>query len=403
MQPALSYSNSAFFSRRRQAGVSLIEVMVGMTLGLITVLIMTQAFSVNDAARRTTASASDSVQIGALASQYLNADLQDAGSGLVRGGNVWGCKLSIEKDGNAVLPRPSAFPAPFAAVPTTLRAAPVVVFDGGADSDVVMVMAGNSMSANRDFPFTKASDGKLVFPNPVGFQPNDMLLAVGRESALGTADCQMVQVASDYQPSGDANPTEIYGAMGVSAIKPANDAVGLGATYGGVSDTVADRSPSVQNLGGTPVIALYGVNDNNELVRYSVLDDTSMVIAENVYLFKAILGVDTDDVGRISPDAVGRYAIDEWNSPSDSDWGAAALLAGTDVAAQKLDLILALRVALVVQSASLSQQESKNFSVFADDDDKIDIELSGLDQRRRYSVNEMVIPLRNMRSAYRGG
>lgn len=402
MQPALSYSNSAFFSRRRQAGVSLIEVMVGMTLGLITVLIMTQAFSVNDAARRTTASASDSVQIGALASQYLNADLQDAGSGLVRGGNVWGCKLSIEKDGNAVLPRPSAFPAPFAAVPTTLRAAPVVVFDGGADSDVVMVMAGNSMSANRDFPFTKASDGKLVFPNPVGFQPNDMLLAVGRESTLGTADCQMVQVASDYQPSGDANPTEIYGAMGVSAIKPANDAVGLSATYGGVSDTVADRSPSVQNLGGTPVIALYGVNDNNELVRYSVLDATTTVLAENIYRFKVLMGVDKDAM-RQDSSAVGKYAIEEWVAPGSNDWSPGVLLAGDTAAAQKLDLILALRVALVVQSASLSQQESNNFSVFADDDDKIDIELSGLDQRRHYSVNEMVIPLRNMRSVYRGG
>lgn len=389
-------------ARHAQRGISLIEVMVGMTLGLITVLIMTQAFSVNDAARRSTASASDSVQIGALASHYLNADLQDAGAGLVRGGNLWGCQLNATRDGNVLLPRPSAFPAPFATVPQSLRAAPVVVFDGGSDSDIVLVMSGNSASANRDQEFDKAPNGDLVFSNPIGFLPNDLLLAVRGESAvLGNAPCQIVQVAPAYQPSGDANPTETYG--GLNALKPANDAVSLSGVYGALADTVTDNVGSAQNLGQNPVIAMYGVNANSELVRYNVLDDTSMVIAENVYLFKAILGVDTDDVGRINPEAVGRYAIDEWNSPSDSDWGAAALLAGTEVAAQKLDQVLALRVGLVIQSSSLSQAESNNFTLFASDgDNKIDVTLSGLDKRRRYSVNETVIPLRNLRSAYRG-
>ena len=390
-------------ARHAQRGVSLIEVMVGMALGLISVLIMTQAFSVNDAARRSTASASDSVQIGALASHYLNTDLQDAGAGLVRSGDLWGCQLNVTRNGNVLLPRPSAFPAPFAAVPQTLRAAPVVVFDGGSNSDVVLVMSGNSASANRDLEFDKAASGDLVFTNPIGFLPNDLLLAVRNESAvLGNAPCQIVQIASDYQPSGDANPTETYG--GLNALKPANDVVSLSGVYGALADTVTANVGAAQNLGQNPVIAMYGVNANNELVRYSVLDDTSTVLAENVYRFKAILGVDTDDVGRQNPDAVGKYAINEWKAPSDTGWSASTLLAGNEVAAQKLDLILALRVGLIIQSASLTPAESKDFVLFESDaTNKINVTLSGTEKRRRYSVNETIIPLRNLRSAYRGG
>lgn len=404
MRQALSFSDGYMMSPRRQAGVSLIEVMIGMTLGLITVLIMTQAFSVNDAARRSTASASDSVQIGALASHYLNADLQDAGSGMVRGGNVWGCELNVSVGGKAVLPRSTAFPAPFSAVPLRLRAAPVVVFDGGSGSDVVMVMAGNSMSANRDFPFSRTGDGKLVFKNPVGFLPNDMLLAVGREASLGMATCDMVQVHADYKPSGDSTPTESYSTLGLTAIKPANDTIPLSTAYGGVSDTVAAKSPSVQNLGDSPVIAFYGVNSNNELIRYNVLEGTTTVLAENIFLFKALLGIDTDDTARQNPDAVGHYAINEWKAPDDAAWTASVLLGGDTAAARKLDLILALRIALVVQSSVPSQSESKDFALFANDNaNKIDVTLSGTDKRRRFSVNELTVPLRNMRSAYRGG
>lgn len=78
--------------RPRQHGVSLIELMIGMAIGLLAVLVMTQVTVVFEGRKRSTTSGSDAQVNGALALQALQRDIQMAGYGMTSGGAA-GCTL----------------------------------------------------------------------------------------------------------------------------------------------------------------------------------------------------------------------------------------------------------------------------------------------------------------------
>ena len=97
-------------TRRAQAGLSLIEMMVGMLIGLIASLVIMQSYSSSEIYRRNLSGVGDALQSAAIAAQRLDLVIQEAGGGLARGSKVWGCKLLVNVAGTAVLPRASAFP-----------------------------------------------------------------------------------------------------------------------------------------------------------------------------------------------------------------------------------------------------------------------------------------------------
>lgn len=78
--------------RAWRRGVSLIELMVGMAIGLVAVLVMTQVTLVFEGRKRSTTSGSDAQVNGALALQTLQRDIQMAGYGMTSGGAA-GCTL----------------------------------------------------------------------------------------------------------------------------------------------------------------------------------------------------------------------------------------------------------------------------------------------------------------------
>ena len=78
--------------RRPARGVSLIELMIGMAIGLLAVLVMTQVTVVFEGRKRSTTSGSDAQVNGALALQTLQRDIQMAGYGMTSGGAA-GCTL----------------------------------------------------------------------------------------------------------------------------------------------------------------------------------------------------------------------------------------------------------------------------------------------------------------------
>jgi type IV pilus assembly protein PilW len=124
----MSPKQCCFEPRRRQAGLSIVEMMVGMVIGLIASLVIMQSFSSSEAYRRNISGSGDALQSAAIAAQRLDLIIQEGGSGLARGGQwVWGCRLLASFSGNVVLPSASAYPSPFASVPQTLRAVPAAI------------------------------------------------------------------------------------------------------------------------------------------------------------------------------------------------------------------------------------------------------------------------------------
>lgn len=395
-------------TRRAQAGLSLIEMMVGMLIGLIASLVIMQSYSSSEIYRRNLSGVGDALQSAAIAAQRLDLVIQEAGGGLARGSKVWGCKLLVNVAGTAVLPRASAFPSPFASVTQTLRAMPVAILNGGTSaSDVILVMAGDSAAGNRPLSFSSASGGSLVVsPTPaigMGIKTStdaslyDLFLAVPQDIPNDPGDCRVVQAKSTFAPVTVATDASlgIKVATISSAEIPLNEA-----TYGKVDASIYTKAPAAFHLGlrNLPTFALLGVNSNGELVQYDVLSRVNpQVFSENIFLIKARYGLD-NGVGGVDND----NAVDEWVSPSEAGWTMAELMNGTLATQQKIGYIKAIRIAMVIRSSQpvASDAPMSKLLLFQDlpESRKFSRDLTTDEQRYQYQVYEWVIPLRNMKT-----
>ncbi|WP_374243396.1 PilW family protein [Zoogloea sp.] len=396
--------------RRRQLGVSLIEVVVGMAIGLLASLVIMRSFSSSETFRRNVSGAADTVQTASLIGARLGMLFEEAGASLVQGRNVWGCKLVATRGKTALLPAP-AYPDPFGGFTKNVRVMPVGVLDGGEGSDIALVIAGSSASSNRDMPFD--SDGRslnVTNPNGIGIANtgvavDDLFLAVPQDVAAGPGDCQIVQAASDFS-GGKAVADPSYGLKVMPAesavLAPAsytNIKLNISATSYGSLASIAD-SPSAFHLGreAGPTMALITVNEGGELVEYDLLQRSGMMpFGENVVLFKVRYGVD-NGVGGTANDNV----VDEWISPGEAGWTLADLMDGKTATEQKIDQIKAVRIGLVVRSPQLVLTDAKLTEVVLFGDlsskRKVTRKLETEEQRYGYQVYDWVIPLRNMKS-----
>ena len=71
------------FARFRQAGFTLIELMVGMAIGLLATIIIMQVMSLFEAQRRTTTGSADAQTNGGIALYSIAREVQMAGYGLL--------------------------------------------------------------------------------------------------------------------------------------------------------------------------------------------------------------------------------------------------------------------------------------------------------------------------------
>ncbi|MDR0479448.1 MAG: PilW family protein [Burkholderiaceae bacterium] len=137
---------AAVRSRRHQRGLSLIELMVAMLIGLLLMLAMVSAMFLSDSQKRTTSAGSEMDQSGDYAVSVLDVALRNAGSGLGltqqgQSGGLIGCNPGFT----------GTLPQPFDTLtPGNLRIVPVLIdqnpsnsttIEGG--SDVLLVMSGS--------------------------------------------------------------------------------------------------------------------------------------------------------------------------------------------------------------------------------------------------------------------
>jgi len=368
-------------SARRQSGMTILELMIGMTIGLVASVAIVQVFSQSEAHRRSTSGAADAQQAGTLASWRLMRDLRMAGSGLQHGQTLWGCALQAWRGGNLLLPRAGAWPAPFAAVPAALPLAPIAVRDGGGTApDVILVMSARSGAGPAPLPASVVSATELNATTSVGFAPNDVLLMADMSAVL---PCQLGQVAASYAAlPGVAAPKAIpLGASGSGYNGPS-----------GFANMTADRDYAVFNLGPSPSIMMYGI-ENRSLVQLDVLQTDGVTVptiqAENVENLQVLYGVD-DGNGGVANDNV----IDRWVTPGTVGFTVADMLGGAMGALQ----VKAIRVALVMRSAEPSQRAGPSqVVVFPDLPTTLQVVIPIPAGERAYArqVYDLVIPLRN--------
>lgn len=366
-------------------GLSLVELLVAVVIGMVLVLVITNLIIRQDSIRRSVTGANDVAQASRHVSLTLDRALRSAGSALANNPDaLYGCVLHAARSNTQILPRVTAFPAPFASVATQVRVAPMLVYGGAGadDSDVLMVMAGmagmGEMSSNVLPGSVTASTLRLN--NTVGVRAEDLVI-VGEPGR----PCMLQQVRTGFV-GGSADLLQFGGTYAAGSI----DAVNL-AGYG--ASTQAPGVSSIGNPNGNPPrFQLIGRDADGLLWAYDLLrsdgNDTPQVIGEGVLMLRALYGIDTNTDGR----------IDSWVSPRDANFTAAVLGNGTAASQNRLRSILAVRVAMVVRGDLLERNAVSPETVTLFEDlpaQAIERTLSATEQRLRIGVYDFTVPLRN--------
>ena len=388
--------------RAHQRGVTLIELMVAVIIGLVVTLAVTSLLIFGESSKRTTTATNDMGQTGAYAAYVLDRAVRGAGSGFTQSWSLagaFGCLLNATLPGTPGLPRGTAFPAPFATAflggasgSANLRVAPVLIGKSQSDagSDVLVVMGGTA--ASGDVPRLILSSGKsdniLRLDSTTGLAEGDL----GLVSANGTTDCLLEQVhaGTAFTDSGG------------------NDALPLGGIYytaSGATTSLATLAASGSayftplgnvNAGNTSTqFQLFGVGSNNTLYSYDLLmsdgTNASQAIADGVAELHALYGLDTTADG----------VLDTWVDPGAAGYDIATLMATPAKARQ----VVAVRIALVLRSANYEKENVNgelpspaSLTLFSDLAASLrqTISFSTSERHFRHRVVESTIPLRNV-------
>jgi len=385
--------------RRRQSGMTLVELLVAMAIGVGVVLAVASLLVAGENHKRTTTSTNDADQTGAYAFNAIDKLVRGAGSGIAQsaystGPGLLGCKLHVA----SILPRATAFPSPFTGflggAASTLSVAPVVIgpaqsLDGVSDVLMVMSGSGSAGGVSRQITGTGGST-TAVLDNTIGFSsanPTPDLVDLVLVSENGS-DCALEQVTS----ISTTNLT--FG----GSIYP------VGNTSSLLSNLVGTTSAYVTPLGKTTAnnvqFMLIGVDNTHTLYSYDLLQyqslsggvtDAAQPMTDQVYAFHAIYGIDTNGDG----------TQDAWASPSIDtgyDFNSVMTTPGTQ---QK---IVSVRISLLVRGEYYDKNvvSPTSFTIFngltnaAAASLSKQVALSNTDQHYRYRLFEFTVPLRNM-------
>lgn len=177
---------------KRIRGFSLVELMVGLAIGLLVILIITQAIAMFETQKRTTTSGSDAQQSGLLGLFSIEQDIRLAGAGF-NSANLFQCLnqySSVKLDATS---------APVVNAAMTL--VPVLIQDGGAgpgnNSDSIIVRTGSNISGSIRTRLSEATPSStppfnFLVERIYDFVVNDLIVVVSNDNA----SCVLMKVTS---------------------------------------------------------------------------------------------------------------------------------------------------------------------------------------------------------------
>src|SRR6185503_9920946 len=277
--------------QRRQHGFSIIEIMVGVVIGMIAVLVIYQVFATSEGIKRNITAAGDAQQNGLLSSFMLGIEIANAGNGL------------------AVAAQDLGSCTPAAAMKDSLRPIPLLITTGANDDTPDSFVVYYSVARTLLSPAliqTAPDVNTYTVQSTNGFKKDDVIVAVSNPSGAGPCYSSII---TDPVPAPDA-------VTGVVTITHSAVAAAVGAT--------------LVNLGPAKLVQkmVYDVNGGN-LRSTSLLDangapsgvQASNPIASNIVNMKIQYGI--DDVG----DGLIHHWVPGISGTAYGDWDPATLLA----------------------------------------------------------------------------
>lgn len=390
----------------RQAGFSMIELLVGLGISLIGMLVIYHVLTVTQGYRRTTTEVGAAQETGAVSLYYIERDLRRAGYGVQ--GLLWQepTQASMETAAATLLPR--AYGCNVLARDKTranfsFPMAPVLIQDGGVDAagkprpDSVSVLFGSARA--HAFPPTLSIDlasgsNPIKISTAMGLDNKDLIVLADLSTA--TPKCELTQVG-DIKAPGETSCTSPSTLNRPWCI----NTVGLDQTtypfarpltneYKGREELKASplTTPVLLNLGQSPANPTYRISKPSSaagavrsvlIMNDALFPDRDATIAEGIVTLQA------------------QYAFKDGSFHN-------ALASGADWAQ-----VVGVRVALVARSELLEKAAvlpndavtgKPTLVIFPEDaakkSDKVVLELTAEENLYRYKIYQTVVPLRSI-------
>lgn len=311
----------------RERGFGLVEIMVGVTIGLLALLIVYQVLGLAEGYRRSTTAGGDAQSSGMISSFVLANDIANGGH-------------TISESGQELASCPNT--GVFA---TTWRPIPVLITDGGCDacSDSFALFGGMNrrLVSSLDIMADYNPGGVVTVQSPMGFHRTHPTEAPHMFVMVDTVagNCEVRSVSPWPLAGGPLHhPTTGAGFSDITGI---------------VSITPAPVPFTVVYPQGQAWVVNLGPNDRVRKAFYDVAGDvlrrTDLMtaappnpVASNITLIKAQYGIDTN----------ADNFIDTWVRPDLPPWTAANVLAAP---LAQLKQIKAIRLAVVVRSTQFER------------------------------------------------
>ena len=350
-------------SRRLQAGLSLVEILVAMVISLIATLVIFQTFAVSEGVRRTSTSGGDAQQNGALALYSITRELRLAGFG-INNADLLGCNV-VAYD---------AQHSPPDVPPYTLAPALITPAASATESDSLTINYGsaNLLSNPAQLMQDMASGTSIVrVSNRYGYSPADVVLI-----AEGGKDCSLLEITQTPETSG--NTDEIHHGTGTYVDSEGkNHTVRFNKASG--TPEVYTKEARVYNLGQAPVQNRYYVQNNQLLVDSTYGSPATRVVADNIVQMRVEYGKDSDGDG----------AVDSYDNK-------------LPATSQEWERVAAVRIAVIARSALAEKPSVEGGACDTTtatptwSNGKFDLSADANWNCYRYRVFETTIPLRNI-------
>ncbi len=362
---------TAQYLNKRQTGVSLIELMVGLVIGLFATLAIMQTFSFFEGQKRSTSGSADAQTNGAIALMHLKRSLETAGFGLPMpnanvGSNILRCTseidiypVKIERGTGAhgsdkIIVRYSTSGA---------GAVPIEVISGSNATASPGVQVDNNIGCGSDLEMSNATyKARYKVAGDASTKDN----ALNQVMVMRGSVCGIAEITE--QPTNDTAGEDEPSYIRIDAV-PA--ALGLSIT----------NDDQLACMGGWTSYT-YEINDAHELL---VNGDP---IVSGVVAMRAQYGV-SDSL------SVNDVPETGWVEAEGGTWGKDSLVA------PERNRIKAVRVALVLQNGLKEKNPVTTEAPKAWTDvgtKKLDVDVSYLPdwQQYRYRVVSATVPLRNI-------
>jgi type IV pilus assembly protein PilW len=361
-----------------EAGLSLVELLVGLVIGLVATLAISNLFSGFEARKRMIAGGSDAQSSGVLVMYYMQRDAQNAGYGLPLYNSTDPSPLlcpidtSINQGG------------------VVINLSPVLIVDGGTGNDIVRIRYGNPASGGASLRATGTMTAPTLDGRLIGCQENDVVLfhqtptnpncSLGRLESL-RAD-RTINTLSEINTPPTASPVSILN--GADWVR--FSCLGAWNQY----EYAVNAALELTRTGGTP-----GTNP--------FPNSAAVPVASDIVALQAQYGISEtiDPTATTTTAAAYLNRVDRWVDATGTFGPAMALM--------DRNRIRAIRIAVIARDGNLQRNNVSQacngaaagvsrVCIWQADANPASVDLSGVPnwQRYRYRSFEATVPLRNI-------